>query len=58
MIGFLGFSLCLGGDLLQWVVVAALGGAGFMFRWCFIVVVLWWRWVCCGGAMVVCNGNT
>ena len=23
----------------------------------FVVVVLWRRWVCCGGVVVVCNGN-
>ena len=23
----------------------------------FVVVVLWQRWVCCGGAVVVYNGN-
>ena len=68
-IGFLGFNWCFGGDLLRWVavvalglcfggVVAALGGAGFVFRWCFVVVVLWRHWVCCGGVVLVCNGNT
>ena len=62
------------GVLLQWVVVVALGGVRFVFWWCFVVVVLWrhcvglglcfggvllwWHWVCCGGIVVVCNGNT
>ena len=23
----------------------------------FVVVVLWQRWVCCSGVVVVCNGN-
>ena len=64
LIGFLGLSWCFGGDLLRWVAVAALGGAGFVFRWCccgnvgFVVVALWRRWVCCGGIVIVCNSNT
>ena len=53
----LGFWVSIG-VLLRWVAVAALGGAEFMFRWCFVVVVLWQRWVSYGGAVVVCNGNT
>ena len=36
----LGFWVSVG-VLLRWVAVAALGGAGFVFRWCFVVVVLW-----------------
>ena len=40
MIRFLDFNWCFGGDLSQWVAVAALGEAGF------VLVVLWW---CCGG---------
>ena len=62
MIGFLGFSWCFGGDLLWWVAVVALGGAGFVFQWCCGGV--GWAWVSvsmvfrCGGAVVVCNGNT
>ena len=44
MIGFLGFSWCFGGDLLWWVAVAVLGGAGFVFRWC------------CGGVVAALGG--
>ena len=53
----LGFWVSIG-VLLQWVAVAALGGVGFVFRWCFVVVVLWQCWVSYGGAVVVCNDNT
>ena len=51
-------------SLLRWVAVAALDRARFVFWWCycgnagFVVVVLWRRWVCCGGSVVVCNSNT
>ena len=44
LIGFLGFSWCFGGDLLWWVAVAVLGGAGFVFRWC------------CGGVVAALGG--
>ena len=48
LIGFLGFSWCFGGDLLRWVAVAVLGGAGFVFRWCCGAVV-----AALGGAVVL-----
>ena len=63
-IGFLGFNWCLvavgccGGAGWGWVcvlvvfccsgVVAALRGAGFVFRWCLVVVALGLLWWCCG----------
>ena len=57
LIGFLGFSWCFGGDLLWWVAVAVLGGAGFVFRWCCGGGLLWQRWVrlglCFSGVVAV-----
>ena len=62
LIGFFGFSWCFDGDLLQWVAVAVLGGAGFVIWWCCGGGLLWRRWVglglCFGGVVVVgCCGN-
>ena len=60
MIGFLGFSWCFGGDLLRWVAVAALGGAGFVIQWCCGGGLLWQPWVglglCFGGVVAVLGG--
>ena len=59
-----------GGDLVYvtvqiglWVTVEIGFTIGFLgFSWCFVAVGCCggagWGWVCCGGAVVVCNGNT